>query len=78
MSDVNISEVIQKLKYRNNKQKTDELRGIFKEIVSMVETGITDDKLDLCLIKMSAVESIGARSNFLNELTNPKLRESLK
>jgi len=78
MSDVNISEVIQKLKYRNNQQKTDELKNIFKDIVKMVETGITDDKLDLCLMKMSAVESIGARSQFLNELTNPKLRESLK
>jgi hypothetical protein len=78
MSDVNISEVIQTLKYRNNQQKTDALKNIFKDIVSMVETGITDDKLDNCLKKMSAVETIGARSQFLNELTNPKLRESLK
>ena len=78
MSDVNISEVIQTLKYRNNQQKTDVLKNIFKDIVTMVETGITDDKLDLCLKKMSAVETIGARSQFLNELTNPKLRESLK
>ena len=80
MSDVNISEVINKLNDKNNQEKSNLLNDIFKDIVSIVDSkeDNIDDKLDACLMKISVFNNVIGKEEFLKGLIKPKLRESLE